>query len=562
MSYLTHFNLEKEPFPFHADPLSAWEGPSWQLACEQLKKGIAGRDVLFLLTGDIGTGKTTLIRQVLKTGRQEQVVARITDPGFEMHSLFEILAQDLGFADRYDQTEPFSRVFMRFLDQAAGEGKQVIVVVDEAQRIPPRFLAELRSWPDIDTHHILTVILAGQPAVIDILDTQAGPSWQTDIHQTTDLACLDKTETRNYIETTMQAAGARKRIFLPRAVDRIHSYSQGIFRLINTVCDQSLALAAMDGAQTVDDAVVGRVIRRHTLPAASKPERTAPAESEPGSARPDKETHPRSGRRLATAAVLAAAAIILFFIQFRQPGPDKSDKAADPPQPQSTASQPGSLLHPVPTPVKQTASAAPVPEGIPEKTAALPSDASSIQPIQAGGGAPRKTEKIDMAATPAGQQKAPFPPDPAGSIQPQVQTSESFREKMGLGYHPPDTGKISALHVPDETTNPGNNLPPARLSGDSRTPGPDQAAPAEKQDGLKDLDGFVQEVFGLNRHTSGGLDSSKSVSPDLTGSTDPKEGRPEQNTLAHQSSPPGENRTPDPEPDAIIDWLLKKKQTE
>lgn len=165
--YCQHFNLDKKPFQISSDNDFLWLGKKHATALGRIRGGITGNHGLLTLTGDIGTGKTTLINEVVQTLDTDTVCVRIVDPCFEMHDLFLFIARKLGFAGLYQKEEDFSSTFFSFLKKAGNIGKKALIIVGEAQRTPVELLTEIVAWTRFDLKRNLTVILAGQLEFLD-----------------------------------------------------------------------------------------------------------------------------------------------------------------------------------------------------------------------------------------------------------------------------------------------------------------------------------------------------------------------------------------------------------
>jgi len=241
--YYQHFNLEKKPFQINSDNEFLWLSKKHTIALDSLKRGMAEEQGLLALTGDMGTGKTTLLNEIINTLDMETLVVKIPDPGVEMSHLFLTIAQAFGFEDQYQKEKKFSSGFFPFLKTAENKGKNVLVIVDEAQRIPKRFLKEIASWSKSGFNQVLTVILAGQLEFRNILRSTLGAAWQDCINVHAFLEPLDEKETKTYINKRLEMAGTTRKIFLISAISEIHTYSKGIPRMINTSCDQALIAA-------------------------------------------------------------------------------------------------------------------------------------------------------------------------------------------------------------------------------------------------------------------------------------------------------------------------------
>jgi len=308
--YYQHFNLEKKPFQINSDNEFLWLGKKHATALESLKKGIAQEQELLVLIGDVGTGKTTLLNEIINTLDSRTLFVKITDPGIELHHIFLTIARAFGFENQYQIKKSFSSNFFSFLKTARDKDSKVLVIVDEAQRIPERFLKELTSWSEFGLKQVLTVILAGQLEFQDILRSFLGPVWQDNIRVHTFLEPLNKEETKTYINKRLETAGTDRKIFLISAIHEIHTYSKGVPRMINISCDQALIACYAKGMKIVDTPTVRQAmghLELPTPPVKKKALKKSSPKSPPSHARPlfQKKT---------MAGLVVAAGLCLFII--------------------------------------------------------------------------------------------------------------------------------------------------------------------------------------------------------------------------------------------------------
>lgn len=329
--YCTHFNLKKKPFQLSSDNSFLWLGDTHARALDLLKRGIDGPQRLLVLTGDIGTGKTTLIHELRYHLPQTTAVVHITDPSIELHHLFLSIAQDLGFDELYGEGEEFDPVLSAFLHHQHQTQKKCLIIIDEAHLIPERFLALLSSWAKFAPDNTLTLLLAGQLELHQVMEETLGRSSreQVDVHVM--LSPLEEKQTRDYINRRLELAGATHKIFIPGAVREVHRYTKGIPRRINIACDQAMIAAYAKDMQTVDaqtfQEAVG-ILELPQLPVAASPPVPAPQTrlAAPRSRRP--------ARALPTLAVVVLLAVIVYTFYSRTlsvPTPAATAAHGDPP---------------------------------------------------------------------------------------------------------------------------------------------------------------------------------------------------------------------------------------
>ncbi len=314
--YCQHFGLKKKPFQISSDNEFLWLGEKHAAALTMLKKGLTDdKHCLLALIGDIGTGKTTIINEIIHTLDNGTLFVKIENPCFEMHQLLLFIARAFGFENRYNgheaelnsvtapqkirdfdehkknisnsvknelfcikEGENFSSAFRSFLESTAEQNKKVLVIVDEAQAIPEQFLNEIVSWSEFGLNNVLTVIFAGQLELQGILKTGSGQVIKNEKIVKVFLKPLDEEETRVYIRKRLEIAGTTRKIFLISAIHEAYIYSKGVPRLINISCDQALVAAFAKNIKIIDVPILKQVLHELALP--TNHELTLPKENE------------------------------------------------------------------------------------------------------------------------------------------------------------------------------------------------------------------------------------------------------------------------------------------
>ena len=256
--YLSHYHLDKEPFNISPDPQFLWLSEKHQKAFETLKEGILERDGCVLLAGDIGTGKTTLIKRLVKLDDVAAIFVAINDPDLNALDFFNILASEFQMNRRFSGKEEFLGAFKPFLLYAFSSYKKVLIIIDEAQRLNHEILHEIVGLSNLQMagRKLLKVFFVGQLEFNAMLMLEENRDVLQSIAAQYYLEPLSEAETRSYIEHRLKVAGVEQAIFMPEAVREIFTLSKGYPRLINIICDNALLCGYSSGLNRIDHGVI------------------------------------------------------------------------------------------------------------------------------------------------------------------------------------------------------------------------------------------------------------------------------------------------------------------
>ncbi len=240
--YHQHFGLNRSPFSIEPDPDFLWLGEKHQEGLSVLRYGILENKGFLLLTGDIGTGKTVLIRSLLAGLPGDVTAATIQDPSLTLLDFFNILSHELGMASTIDGKADFLVKFKKFVRHVYASQKSLLVIIDEAQRLTHEMLDEIRvlSNIDIDNRKLINIFFVGQIEFNQILTDPCNIALRQRISVSYHLVSLNHEETAAYIRHRLKVAGTEKELFIPEAVHEIFKFSNGTPRLINILCDRAL----------------------------------------------------------------------------------------------------------------------------------------------------------------------------------------------------------------------------------------------------------------------------------------------------------------------------------
>jgi general secretion pathway protein A len=263
--YKSFFGLKKNPFNVNPDPAYLYLTPQMGQALDELTYGIENRKGLMLLTGEAGTGKTTLINHLLLwLAHQRARTAFIFNSHVDSRQLFDFILADFEIPLTPEAKSNPLLVFHEWLLARFRDHDLVVLIVDEAQGLPVHVLEEIRLLLNMETANekLLQIVLAGQPE----LETKLKRPDLRQLRQRIELRCntapLSLQETHAYIEHRLHTAGSHNHaLFQPEAVEAIHNYSRGIPRVINLLCENALINAYVDQLTSIPAEIVAGAAR-------------------------------------------------------------------------------------------------------------------------------------------------------------------------------------------------------------------------------------------------------------------------------------------------------------
>ena len=274
--YLRFFGLNEKPFAITPDPRYLYLSERHAEALAHLLYGINESGGFIQLTGEVGTGKTTVVRTLLSRIPHHADVAVILNPRVTPVEFLLTICEELGLviadADR-DSVKQMVDALNRRLLAAHAEGRRIIVIVDEAQNLSAEVLEQVRLLTNLETptQKLLQIILIGQPELRDLLDRTELRQLAQRITGRYHLEPLTAEETRGYVRHRLRVAGVSEEIFTASALSEIHRLSAGIPRVINVTCDRALLGAYTQETHRVSASLVrvaaGEVYGRRFLPA-------------------------------------------------------------------------------------------------------------------------------------------------------------------------------------------------------------------------------------------------------------------------------------------------------
>lgn len=261
---LSFYGLHERPFNPAPDPRYLHLTQAHQEALAQLLYGVLEQKGFILLTGEVGTGKTTLLQALLERLDESTAVAFITNSMLGFEGILEYMLEDLGIPKSGDSHTQRLIALQNCLIERRRAGQNTVLILDEAQDFDPHTLEQIRLLSNFETktEKILQIVLSGQPE----LRTKLALPQLRQLKQRIGIRCqippLTPAQVRDYIRTRLRVAGARDLdLFSRGAIVRIARYSGGIPRIVNTVCDHCLVFGYADQVRRIDRDTVEETIR-------------------------------------------------------------------------------------------------------------------------------------------------------------------------------------------------------------------------------------------------------------------------------------------------------------
>jgi general secretion pathway protein A len=267
--YKKFFGLKESPFNVNPDPRYLYLTRHAQEALACLTYGIETRKGFIVLTGEVGTGKTTLINKLMEWLRQERVsTAFVFNPRLSVTQFFDFMMADFGIpCDTTMKSQVLLRLNHWLLDRYRA-GERAVLIVDEAQNLSLQMLEEIRLLTNLETttDKLLQIVLAGQPELDDKLNQPELRQLRQRITLRARTCPLTIEDTLGYIQERLRIAGADgQEIFTSDAIATIHQFARGIPRVTNLLCEHSLINAFVDQRRPVPTEIVDQVVRDFDL---------------------------------------------------------------------------------------------------------------------------------------------------------------------------------------------------------------------------------------------------------------------------------------------------------
>ena len=261
--YKEFFSLKARPFSLLPDPAYLYLSPKHEVAMSILEYAVNADLALTVVTGEVGSGKTTLVRQLMRELEDSVTIGLISNTHNAYNRLMESVALAFGLPFKGKDKIELYQEFTDFLIAQYTAGRRTLLIVDEAQNLDAATLEEIRLLTNInaDEHTLIQVLLVGQPELHDLLKRHELRQLAQRIGVMAKLEPLDEKETANYIRHRLVLAGGDPKIFHKNALRLVYWNSGGIPRVINTLCELALVYAYADRKNKVDAVLVADIAR-------------------------------------------------------------------------------------------------------------------------------------------------------------------------------------------------------------------------------------------------------------------------------------------------------------
>ena len=261
--YEEFYHLTEKPFTLSPDPSFLFMGKSHRRALNILEYGVESDAGITVISGEVGTGKTTLLRRLINELSDDVTIGLITNTQRNFGDLLKwvLMSYDI----EIDETDPVKlyKIFVDFITREHRAGRRVLLIIDEAQNLGPDSLEDIRMLTNInvDKSPVLQLILVGQPELLEMLKKKKLRQFAQRVSADYFLEPLTFQEMQKYIRHRIKVVGGNENLFALTAFATVYYHSGGIPRIINTICDMALVYGFADGAPKIRKEIILDAIR-------------------------------------------------------------------------------------------------------------------------------------------------------------------------------------------------------------------------------------------------------------------------------------------------------------
>ena len=261
--YTKFYGFREKPFEITPDPQYLYLSENHREALAHLTYAVKEKRGFTVITGEVGTGKTTLIQTLLSKLDGHTKTAYLFNPKLGPTDFLHYICEDFGLRSQKGSKGQYLASLHHFLVNCYSRNENVVLIIDEAQNLDPELLEEVRLLTNLETpkSKLLQVVLMGQPELDEILNRPQFRQLKQRVSLRYHMQPLSKEETKEYIQKRLSTARATETsIFTPKALNEIYRYSKGIPRLINIICDNALLTGYATDQKIVGDKIIREVI--------------------------------------------------------------------------------------------------------------------------------------------------------------------------------------------------------------------------------------------------------------------------------------------------------------
>lgn len=261
--YESFYNFKEKPFSLTPDPGFLYLGKQHREGLTMLEYGLEVHGGITVFTGEVGSGKTTLVRKILEIMDERLTVGTITNTQPQFGEFLKWVLLAFGLDYRITDKVELYQTFFDFVVEQYAKNRRTVLIIDEAQNLDLETLEELRMLynMNLDKDQVLQLFLVGQPELLEKLQGPELRQFAQRISVHYHLKPMQLEETRNYIRHRVRVAGGNPEIFHVTACGAIHYHTGGIPRLINTVCETALVFGFAEGRKRIDSETILNVIK-------------------------------------------------------------------------------------------------------------------------------------------------------------------------------------------------------------------------------------------------------------------------------------------------------------
>ncbi|MDH3590041.1 MAG: AAA family ATPase [Gammaproteobacteria bacterium] len=261
--YEAFYGFSEKPFSLLPDPAFLYLGRKHRMALTMLQYGLMNNAGFTVITGEIGSGKTTLIRQLLDEIEEDITVGLITNTHESFGDLLQWVLMAYGIEYKGKEKVELYEAFVQFVVGEYADNRRTVLIIDEAQNLSPKTLEELRMLSNInaDKNQVLQMILVGQPELRSMLMLPSLKQFAQRVSVSHHLDALNSEETVKYIHHRVSVAEGNPAIFPAKTCSLIWYYSRGVPRVINSLCDTALVYAFAEQCREIGPDLIKDVVR-------------------------------------------------------------------------------------------------------------------------------------------------------------------------------------------------------------------------------------------------------------------------------------------------------------